>query len=138
MWPLGDYYQHLFYCETEDLDVDLLKLKVIQNTEIQVSPKSELLESLSVRMLVLSEIQRKKEETHFLVFKYFPCLLRLSDILGHSLLTCRSNDHHQNWISGISFYLLFPFFKFYRVKRTQQTFHRRSPVEDKQYERKEP
>ena len=48
-------------------------------------------------------------------------------------------DHHQNWISGISFYLLFPFlFKFYRVKRMQQTFHRRSWVEEKQYERKEP
>ena len=116
--------------------------KVIQNYERNsgLPQKWTSLESLSVRMLVLSETQRKKkEETHFLVLNTLLVFTTVRYFRSFTTDLQIKGDYRQNWISGISFYLLIPFlFKLYRVKRTQQTFHRRSWVEDKQYERKEP
>lgn len=108
--------------------------------ETQVSPKSELLQKVSLQECQFCQKHReKKEETHFLVLNTFLVFTTVRYFRSFTTDLQIKGDHHQNWISGISFYLLFPFlFKFYRVKRTQQTFHRRSPVEDKQYERKEP
>ena len=83
--------------------------------------------------------KKKKEETHFLVLNTLLVFTTVRYFRSFTTDLQIKGDYRQNWISGISFYLLIPFlFKLYRVKRTQQTFHRRSWVEDKQYERKEP
>ena len=88
---------------------------------------------------VRNTLRKKKEETHFLVLNTFLVFMTVRYFRSFTADLQIKGGYHQNWISGISFYLLFPFlFKFYTVKRMQQTFHRRSWVEEKQYERKEP
>lgn len=83
------------------------------------------LESISVRMLFLSETQKKMRR--YVVLKTFLLSLvgcQIFKVIYYQLGI--KGYYYQNWISGVSFYLLFPFlFKFYRVNSLESRGHNR-------------
>lgn len=128
MWPSLELLSTFILLWNWGSGMWIYSTKVIQNYERNsgLPQKWTSLESLSVRMLVLSETQRKKRRNTLFGFKYFP-YLRLSDILGHSLLTCRSKA---TIIKIGSLVFLFIYYFPFSLSSTEWREHNRHFIED--------